>query len=159
MAGFHHDDGKADPRFQRMLQGADESQPDVAALLAKSARRTPAQNRAAQLRVSPTGWRHEQLSVLLAWTSVAADPERELILRLIGTSHGRGRGGFPHSAKELLADPADAALRNLADDVFDTGLWDELMEKTTTRYGPWGCAYLESVLRAADCQVSEEGGR
>jgi len=159
VAGFHHDDGKADPRFQRMLQGADESQPDVAALLAKSARRTPAQNRAAQLRVSPTGWRHEQLSVLLAWTSVAADPERELILRLIGTSHGRGRGGFPHSAKELLADPADAALRNLADDVFDTGLWDELMEKTTTRYGPWGCAYLESVLRAADCQVSEEGGR
>lgn len=159
LAGLHHDDGKADPRFQRMLRGTDEGEPGSAQLLAKSARRTPAQNRAAQVRVSPTGWRHEQFSVLLAWTAVADDSERELILRLIGTSHGRGRGGFPHSAKELVADPYDPELRNLAEVVFDVGLWDELMEKTTTRYGAWGCAYLESVLRAADCQVSEEGGR
>lgn len=159
VAGLHHDDGKADPRFQRMLYGTGEPETGLARLLAKSARRMPAQSRAAQSRLSPMGWRHEQLSVLLAWTSIADDSERELILRLIGTSHGRGRGGFPHSAKELLADPYDLEMQDRAEEVFDMGLWDELMEKTTTRFGAWGCAFLESVLRAADCQVSEEGGR
>ena len=41
--------------------------------------------------------------------------------------------------------------------LFDEGGWDELIEITQVRYGVWGCAYLEALLRAADCQVSGEG--
>jgi CRISPR-associated endonuclease/helicase Cas3 len=41
--------------------------------------------------------------------------------------------------------------------LFDEGGWDELIEVTQARYGVWGCAYLEALLRAADCQVSGEG--
>jgi CRISPR-associated endonuclease/helicase Cas3 len=41
--------------------------------------------------------------------------------------------------------------------LFDRGGWYELIEATHLRYGAWGCAYLEAVLRAADCQVSGEG--
>jgi CRISPR-associated endonuclease/helicase Cas3 len=41
--------------------------------------------------------------------------------------------------------------------LFDEGSWDELVEDTQLRYGAWGCAYLEAVLRAADGQISAEG--
>ena len=79
-----------------------------------------------------------------------------LTLRLIGTSHGHGRLGFPHTSAELPEQriPGSGAP---AVDLFDGGSWDELIEATHIRYGVWGCAYLEAVLRAADCQISAEG--
>lgn len=87
----------------------------------------------------------------------AATVDSELTLRLVGTSHGHGRTVFPH-ASASLADPSDSAdWRALAADLFDWGGWDELIERTHIRYGVWGCAYLEAVLRGADCQISEEG--
>ena len=107
----------------------------------------------------PTCWRHEQRSVVDSWAPVQATPgiDPELTLRLIGTSHGHGRLGFPHTSAELpgTADPGE--WRGLAADLFDGGSWDELIEATHIRYGVWGCAYLEAVLRAADCQISAEG--
>ena len=99
----------------------------------------------------PGGWRHEQLSVLACWDAVAASPDRGLVARLVGTSHGHGRSGFPHAAAELVPPTA------IAEWLFDLGGWDDLIEETTLRYGVWGCAFLEAVLRAADGQVSEEG--
>lgn len=72
--------------------------------------------------------------------------------RLIGTSHGHGRHGFPHTSEQLV-DNAD----EIAATLFDEGLWDELTERTHDRWGVWGCAYLEALLRAADGQVSAEG--
>jgi CRISPR-associated endonuclease/helicase Cas3 len=48
-------------------------------------------------------------------------------------------------------------LRAAAGDLFDTGRWDDLVETTHLRYGVWGCAYLEALLRAADGQISQEG--
>ena len=80
-----------------------------------------------------------------------------LVARLAGTSHGYGRSGFPHSSSGLRHDDDDGAWRDRAAMLFDEGGWDELIEVTQARYGVWGCAYLEALLRAADCQVSGEG--
>ena len=65
-AGTLHDEGKRDPRFQRLLGGPDPG--DGAEPLAKSGRRTPAEYRAAAAACGlPTGWRHEQFSSVVAW--------------------------------------------------------------------------------------------
>jgi len=151
LAGLHHDDGKADDRFQCLLgAGSDIEDP-----LAKSGVRDI--RRILRLRAAsglPTGWRHEQLSVVRAWpflSTLDAD-RRDLAARLIGTSHGNGRHGFPHTSEQLVADADE-----IAAELFDEGLWDELIERTHIRWGVWGCAYLEALLRAADGQVSAEG--
>lgn len=143
-AGLHHDDGKADPRFQLLL-GADEE------LLAKSG--VPTGSRRRGHRESgdlPVGWRHEQLSVLSA---ESAGVRSDLVLRLVGTSHGCGRPWFPH-ASSVATDPA---LAGLAAEKFDHGGWAEIIERTHREFGVWGCAYLEALVRAADGQVSGEG--
>ncbi|WP_018790441.1 type I-U CRISPR-associated helicase/endonuclease Cas3 [Salinispora arenicola] len=151
LAGLHHDDGKADDRFQRSLRAG----PAPEEPLAKSGVRDPQTIK--RLRAAtglPTGWRHEQLSVAYAWPTLAmlGDRRRELAARLIGTSHGHGRHGFPHTGQQLV-DNADETIATL----YDEGRWDELIERTHIRWGVWGCAYLEALLRAADGQVSAEG--
>ncbi|MEV6815340.1 type I-U CRISPR-associated helicase/endonuclease Cas3 [Micromonospora sp. NPDC051296] len=150
LAGLHHDDGKADDRFQHLLRAG--SAPGE--LLAKSRARHTRTLRRREAANLPTGWRHEQLSVVLAWPTLSALDERwrELAARLIGTSHGHGRPGFPHTSGHLV-DNADKVAATL----YDEGLWDELIERTHARWGVWGCAYLEALLRAADGQVSAEG--
>ena len=89
-----------------------------------------------------------------AWPALTGMPTeyRDLVARLVGTSHGHGRAGFPHVAGGLAVapDPLTTAL-------FDEGGWDALVESTQLRWGVWGCAYLEALLRAADGQVSKEG--
>jgi CRISPR-associated endonuclease/helicase Cas3 len=145
-AGEHHDDGKIDDRFQRMLDRTDGA-------LAKSGRRGRVEDERARAASGlPAGWRHEQLSVLLAWYAAAGEPERDLVVRLVGTTHGHGRVGFPHTAHGLLgaADPA-------AQELFDEGGWDQLVEDGDRRFGVWGTAYLEALLRAADGEVSRSG--
>jgi CRISPR-associated endonuclease/helicase Cas3 len=151
-AALHHDDGKADPRFQVRL-GARGSM-----LLAKShGLATPETVRRRSDRSGlPPQWRHEQRSVVDAWASIPADVDRDLVARLIGTTHGHGRSCFPHTSAELLGDTDDPAARDIAAMLFDEGGWDQLMERTQHRYGVWACAYLEAVLRGADGQVSAE---
>lgn len=144
LAARHHDAGKADPRFQVSL-GASSGE-----LLAKS--RFRSRQTALRARTAsglPLGWRHEQASVLYA-DSVLPDStrHRDLILRLVGTSHGHGRSTFAFSGR--LGIPR-------ADTWFGAGLWETLMEDTSKEWGPWGCAYLEAVLRSADTQISREG--
>lgn len=154
LAGRHHDDGKADIRFQTLL-GAEPG----GAHLAKSGWRGVAKERDATASAQlPPGWRHEQLSAALAWESLAREPERDLAVRLAGTSHGHGRIGFPHTAAHLL-DPRRLSTdtSSTAVDLFDRGDWDRLVEATDRRFGVWGCAYLEALLRAADGRVSRAG--
>lgn len=150
VAGRHHDDGKADPRFQVRLRGSNGGAP-----WAKGDAPSPYAARRRERRAGlPPGWRHEQRSVSDAWPQIQSEDDPELVARLIGTTHGFGRAGFPHVAADLLGDSeADAVAREL----FDEGRWDELIESTHRRYGLWGCAYLEAVLRAADGRVSAEG--
>ena len=155
-AGLHHDDGKADPRFQIVLGGDHLDEP-----LAKSAPGTTLHERRRRRSRAglPAGWRHEQRSVAEAWPVIRAMPgiNPDLALRLVGTSHGRGRIGFPHSSDELLLPRDDDNTRQTAAELFDTGLWDELIERTDRRIGVFLCGYLEAVHRAADGQVSQEG--
>lgn len=149
LAGRHHDDGKADLRFQAVL-GRSEGGP----LLAKGLQISSTRDRPAS--ALPARWRHEQMSVLEAWDDLAglAPHDRELVARLLGTSHGHGRAGFPHASAELgVAEEHQA----LAGRLFDEGCWDEIIEQTDRRFGVWACAFLEAVLRAADGQVSGEG--
>ena len=154
-AGAHHDDGKQDVRFQARLGASDDS------LLAKSRRgTTPEQARRNERRSGlPSRWRHEQRSVAECWDGLDApgSQDPQLVARLVGTSHGHGRSGFPHTAEGLLLPGDTAALQATARHLFDLGGWDDLVEATQQRYGVWVCAYLEAVLRAADGQVSEEG--
>lgn len=160
LAAKYHDEGKRDLRFQQML-GAD---PDADAL-AKSGHRSVAEAYRARSRSAlPRGWRHEQLSALM----VAASPEkvgehRDLVLRIIGCSHGHGRFSFAHDAGFLLKEgylPEGTdyeALKEQAARLFNVGYWDNLMEQTSRTYGPYATAYLEAVERAADAQISREG--
>lgn len=160
LAAKYHDEGKRDLRFQQML-GAD---PEADAL-AKSGRRSVAEAYRARSRSAlPRGWRHEQLSALM----VAASPEkvgehRDLVLRIIGCSHGHGRFSFAHDAGFLLKEgylPEGTdyeALKEQATRLFNVGYWDNLMEQTSRTYGPYATAYLEAVERAADAQISREG--
>lgn len=153
VAALHHDDGKSDERFQRMLGRTPEWGP-----LAKSGKRGVREAREALAESGlPTGWRHEQLSILGAQRALVGHEHNELILRLVGTSHGHGRVGFPHTSAGLLTADADQTTRQRAVALFDEGEWDVLVEATDRRYGVWGCAYLEAVLRAADGRVSGEG--
>lgn len=160
LAAKYHDEGKRDLRFQQML-GAD-LQADA---LAKSGHRSVAEAYRARSRSAlPRGWRHEQLSALM----VAASPEkvgehRDLVLRIIGCSHGHGRFSFAHDAGFLLKEgylPEGTdyeALKEQATRLFNVGYWDNLMEQTSRTYGPYATAYLEAVERAADAQISREG--
>ena len=160
LAAKYHDEGKRDLRFQQML-GAD---PESGAL-AKSGHRSVIEAYRARSRSAlPKGWRHEQLSALM----VAASPEkvgehRDLVLRIIGCSHGHGRFSFAHDAGFLLKEgylPEGMdyeVLKEQATQLFNVGYWDNLMEQTSRTYGPYATAYLEAVERAADAQISREG--
>jgi CRISPR-associated endonuclease/helicase Cas3 len=159
LAGRLHDTGKRDRRFQALLRDGQDSQleDETPRLLAKSGRRTAGEARSARARSSlPAGWRHEQLSAADAWQALdVADPNgRDLIVRLIGTTHGRGRGSFPMTSTHLTGSTDGAA--QSAELLYDAGEWDALIERTHAVWGVWGCAYLEALVRAADCQVSGE---
>lgn len=165
LAAYLHDAGKADRRFQTMLAGGDEwNLPDGGAL-AKSMRWVDGAWQAAGL---PNGWRHEAQSVRLALTHPrfleARDPE--LVLWLIGTHHGFGRPfyGFvedepdssivPCLCVEHWADIDDVGPQSLAF-TFNGKGWPDLFESLKKKYGIWGLAHLETIVRLADHRASE----
>jgi CRISPR-associated endonuclease/helicase Cas3 len=172
LAGFLHDAGKADGRFQAWLHYSDPFGPgtdDGAVVLAKSGRALP---RAARIGSGlPENWRHEALSVRLAphvtrFKHEARDPE--LVLWLIGSHHGYGRPFFPH------ADPDDGKPQRLPAVIdlphelppgpgpqslaFDwQGLdWPALFARLKARYGVWELARMEAIVRLADHRASQD---
>ena len=155
-AGSWHDVGKEDARFQRLLWRRD---PRGGELLAKSGGRTGSLRsirRAWADAGLPPRWRHELASAAAYWERTAAGgPEqniRDLVTRLVGTSHGRGRPLFDH-------DPVTAGPdhRSALESLVGEGEWESLIARTDRTWGPWGTAYLEALLRAADCTISAEG--
>jgi CRISPR-associated endonuclease/helicase Cas3 len=164
-AGALHDEGKRDGRFQQAL-GATSETPD----LAKSGIRSPGRVRQLYQAAGLHGWRHEQRSAAVARAQLkgasadadgdgdASAVDDELVVRLVGTSHGRGRPTFRDDADALLGGSlADPATRLAAEELFNVGEWEETIESTQRRYGVWGVAFLEALVRAADGQVSGEG--
>lgn len=156
-AALHHDDGKADPRFQLLLGNTG---PVTGSLRAKGTGQTRRQNRGpAGHGGLPVGWRHEQYSAVLTEQARRGgdDTIDDLTLRLVGTSHGHGRSGFPHVGAELLAPGCPGAESEIAEELFTTGRWDEVVEQTDEHIGHYAVSYLEALVRAADNQISKEG--
>ena len=155
LAGLHHDEGKREARFQLFLRGRSQNPQ----LLAKSGPRVSDRRRWQALGLG--GWRHEQLSAAWVWAdaTVGNEVDRELLTWLIGTSHGRGRTTFSDGSESLLPEREGITpeVIEAAEELFDDGAWDDLFERLSRRYGPWGLAYLEALLRTADQQISAEG--
>jgi CRISPR-associated endonuclease/helicase Cas3 len=181
-AGWLHDTGKADPRFQALLRGGVRGA-GFDGLLAKSGGLplSPAARRELARRAGyPPGARHELLSVRLAEAflsqlaanvgpaSSMGENERRLVLHLIAASHGHCRPLAP-----VVADnqPVNVCLPwPLAPDSsteiplqhssatglehLAAGVADRFWS-LTRRHGWWGLAFLETLLLLADHRQSE----
>ncbi|MEX8501767.1 MAG: type I-U CRISPR-associated helicase/endonuclease Cas3 [Leptothrix ochracea] len=140
-AGKVHDIGKAEPRMQNLLHG----HPLAAArgpLLAKSGMRRNDQ-RLAALAASglPRGFRHEFASLDLC---VIDD---ELTRYLVATHHGHGRPWL-----NPCEDPQAKGAKFARLDAH----WPAVWARSVTSLGPWGLAWAECLLRAADARASKE---
>ncbi|MGB7159210.1 MAG: type I-U CRISPR-associated helicase/endonuclease Cas3 [Tepidisphaeraceae bacterium] len=99
-----------------------------------------------------TRYRHEFGSLL----DVERDPEfqsldddtKDLVLHLIAAHHGYGR---PHFPPERAIDPAPPDPARVAPLAVEVPLRFARLQR---RFGRWGLAYLESLLRAADYAAS-----
>lgn len=169
LAGSLHDAGKVDPRFQALLAYGDPLGPDPDQVLAKSALyRGVASGERVGL---PSHWRHEALSVMIAirHTSLKTATDPELVLWLVGSHHGWGRPFFPH-IDPLDRDP-DRELPPVLGEQITLGAvpgphslefefggtdWAGLYQRLRVRYGTWGLARLEAILRLGDHRASEE---
>jgi len=165
LAARCHDLGKADPRFQAMLLGLSKGV-SSGPLLAKSARLL-VEREAAEVQRQATGYpkggRHELLSVRLAEATSALPNEgweRDLVLHLIAAHHGHCRPwapvvfdedapavSFPFNGMQY-SHRGPTHLERL-----DSGIAERFWS-LNERFGPWGLAYLESLLRLADQQQS-----
>lgn len=171
MAGRLHDLGKADPRFQQLL--VDGCVPGE--LLAKSdGRRTgAAARRQAQRRAGyPDRARHELLSASLVEHGEGLRQEAndwDLVVHLVASHHGHARPSVPVTLDERpvpVAVPATVAGIELSGSSehrlhrLDAGVTERFWS-LTERYGWYGLAWLEAILRLADHRASAErqGGR
>lgn len=170
LAGRLHDLGKADYRFQIWLHGGDElawagTDEPIAKSSEMQANDRTAMKYALERSGYPKGARHELLSVALAEKypdvlNQAHDPD--LVLHLVGTHHGRARP-FP----PVVPDPVPVEVSVDLDGKLLTAMsahgleklssgWVERFWRMVRRYGVWGLAYLETLLRLADYARSEE---
>jgi CRISPR-associated endonuclease/helicase Cas3 len=171
-AAYWHDCGKLDERFQTLLNHGDE----LAALgakqsLAKSALipASPGERRALREASGlPDSFRHEMLSTHLADVHAAKPdmpPLADLFLHLIASHHGHARPLAPviddpespsvegNLGAQALSLSAEDRRRWIAHRV-DSGLADRFWG-LTRRYGWWGLAYLEAILRLGDWYASD----
>jgi CRISPR-associated endonuclease/helicase Cas3 len=167
LAAWLHDVGKADPRFQRWLAGGSEVRAALSETpLAKSALpsgsladRMLARERAGY----PAGYRHELLSLAMveASTALGGAHDVDLVLHLVASHHGYCRPFAPfedhpddltvtleHGEHALAAGTRHRRAR------LDSGVAERFW-RLVDRYGWWGLAWLEAVLRLADHRASE----
>ncbi len=143
LAASYHDLGKDRPRWQRGI--GNDNYPDIK--WAKSGKRRG--------RIERSAYRHEfgsmldiqNLEVFPAFKALS-DDSRELVLHLIAAHHGRAR---PHFTPDECLDenyrgevPAQQSIKAL-----------RRFTRLQRKFGRWGLAYLESLIRAADYAASE----
>ena len=164
-----HDLGKVDQRFQAMLFGGDPIRAELAdEPLAKSGMPPGDRQqyrRARQLSGLPQGARHEAWSEVLVAEYLAGltepypgDPE--LLHHLVASHHGHARPFLPP-----VLDTGEHTLEAVVDGVpvvsalpTSVRLSDaERFSRLNARYGRWGLALLEAIVRCADMTVSSEG--
>jgi CRISPR-associated endonuclease/helicase Cas3 len=158
LAGYLHDCGKSDRRFQTYLAGGDLLGWQEGEALAKSGRDRLPKDAWERSGLPDRRWRHEARSVRLALNQAefAAAGDQALVLWLVGVHHGFGRPFFPHADPD---EPADRpGPQSLAFD-FDGRDWPGMFEKLKRDYGIWGLARLEAFVRLADHRASEEAER
>jgi len=167
LAATWHDAGKLDERFQVMLRQGDEvAAASATSPLAKSAfiPASPARRRAIwEASGLPENFRHEMVSLQLAQHFAPLPTDEhvvDLILHLVASHHGHGRPFAP-----VTVDPSppgvsgrlgglDIELEAQARVVapphrLDSGIAERFWH-LTRRFGWWGLAYLEAMLRLAD---------
>lgn len=135
-----HDLGKARETWQRSIRNF--GYPESAAL--------------AKGRVVPAElghYRHELGSLhdaeKMPGFASLAEEERELLLHLVAAHHGRARPHFPQ--QEVMDESvSDARLAQTASAV------PLRFARLQRKYGRWGLAWLESLVRAADYLASDE---
>jgi CRISPR-associated endonuclease/helicase Cas3 len=139
LAACFHDRGKDREVWQRSIGNTAYPR----RVLAKSGGMRP---------IELSHYRHEFGSLLEAEEKLRDHPERDLILHLIAAHHGRGR---PHFSADEAFDPnyPEARCAEAAREV------PRRYARLQRRFGRWGLAYLESLLRAADYLASEEAAK
>lgn len=134
IAASLHDDGKAAERWQNAMNAPRDDRPY-------------AKTRGGGNWRLLEGYRHEFGSLLKAERANLPGGARDLILHLIAAHHGNARplvssSGCDDGPPSLLeAKAGDAALR---------------FARLQKLYGPWGLAWREAILRAADQSASRE---
>lgn len=176
LAAWLHDAGKADPRFQKWLVGGSAVRLALLdAPLAKSAQTLRDRRAGQQARLLagyPDGYRHELLSVaMVANNAVLLEQahDRELVLHLVGAHHGWCRPFAPfndhpedvQAAVSMTNGPVGISAELSAGTRhqlarLDSGVTDRFWT-LTERYGWWGLAWLEAILRLADHRASAVG--
>ncbi|MDR5684210.1 MAG: HD domain-containing protein, partial [Armatimonadota bacterium] len=168
LAARWHDAGKLDERFQLMLHEGDEVAAAAApGPLAKSAAIPESPARRREIRAAsglPESFRHEMLSMDLAarFAGLPGDPVlADLVLHLVASHHGHGRPFAP-----VCADPSPSGVHGEFGGVridvdggtraawppvhrLDSGVASRFW-RLVRRYGWWGLAYLEAIVRLAD---------
>ena len=131
-----HDDGKAARRWQTAMKAPKDEQG-----------RPFAKTRGGGNLHLLAGYRHEFGSLLKAEREDLPEGTRDLILHLIAAHHGHARPLISHQGCEegapsqMESRAGEAALR---------------FARLQQRHGPWGLAWLEALLRAADQSASRE---
>lgn len=170
LAARWHDVGKADPRFQRWLMDGDSVRAmSLTTPIAKSAlkRRSLAERRRIrQVAEYPRDARHEVLSVAMLERAGALPldgADRDLVLHLVGAHHGWCRPEAPVEDVDGATEFTSARVE-LDGVVFEAPLDHGLAAwsggipsrffRLTDRYGWWSLAWMEALVRLADCAAS-----
>lgn len=185
VAGLLHDVGKAERRFQVMLHRGDPDRLEASGVVLAKSGMDPADRaafrRARELAGIPPGWRHEAVSLAVADRVLGALPgvDAELVRHLVAAHHGSARPLFPPvggpsrvalaglggalaDGADLLADGAGLVGSAFAEGEVEVDHVDwrgpRRLATLCRRYGWWGLALLEAIVRLADMAVSEEYG-
>lgn len=147
LAARWHDRGKDRPVWQRYARNKDDGE-----VLAKSERYGHGRELG--------GYRHEFGSLLEASDDpqIVSHPERDLVLHLIAAHHGWARPHFEGRAfdNEGPIDPASGQRRRPTTRQNEHAAVEAVQRfgRLQQRFGRWGLAWLESLLRCADALAS-----